>query len=308
MNPTWTTLLPALTFVGTLIAAGSGWLALSRAPAQTLDEDEDAPLSATPAMSDAERRVSDVVTSLAGPSEAIERDALRLELLRAGWRQSSDLSYYLGARVALAFTGPILGYLLARPRGALGLASTVLVGAAVGYYLPWIALTRRIAERRKALLIAFPNALDMLVCCLEAGLGLDAALQRLSRELAPTAPELAAELGTVGQQTLAGIPRADALRALADRTGLGEVSSLVNVLSLAERYGSGVAASIRTHAQLVRRRRALEAERRAAQASPKLTVIMVLFILPSLFVVVLGPTVVNILAHLVPVLQSGGGR
>ena len=126
MNPTWTTLLPALTFVGTLIAAGSGWLALSRAPAQTLDEDEDAPLSATPVMSDAERRVSDVVTSLAGPSEAIERDALRLELLRAGWRQSSDLSYYLGARVALAFTGPILGYLLARPRGAFGLASTLL--------------------------------------------------------------------------------------------------------------------------------------------------------------------------------------
>ena len=77
--------------------------------------------------------------------------------------------------------------MLARPRGALGLASTLLVGAAVGYYLPWIALTRRIAERRKALLIAFPNALDMLVSCLEAGLGLDAALQRLSRELAPTA-------------------------------------------------------------------------------------------------------------------------
>lgn len=301
-------LLPVLTFLGTLIAAVAAWLALApRAAPQAAPEGE-ASLDAQAPPTAAERRVSEVVSSLAGPAEPDERDALRNQLIQAGWRGRTDLAFYLGARAALAFAGPVLGFLVLHPNSRLGLASTLLVGAAVGYYLPWTALHLSLSNRRKALLQAFPNALDMLVSCLEAGLGLDSAVQRVSRELAPTAPELALELSIVGQETLAGLSRTDALRRLADRTGLAEVSSLVNVLAHAEKYGSGVAATIRTHAQLVRRRRALEAEQRAARAAPKLTVIMVLFILPSLFVVVLGPTVVNILAHLVPVLQSGGGQ
>ena len=126
----------------------------------------------------------------------------------------------------------------------------------------------------------------------------------MARDLHVAAPELALELELTNAELKAGVPRMQALQHLHERTGLPEVASLVNVLAQAERFGAGVAPSIRAHAQLSRRRRALAAEKRAAEAAPKLTVAMILFVLPPLFVVLLGPTVVHVVERLIPTLTG----
>ncbi len=241
----------------------------------------------------------------AAPRDPVSRLGLRRELVQAGWRGSRAMERYLVARAALALAFPLATYLIAHPTTLLVALPVALGSAALGYYLPMVWMQWQRADRQAQLLKAFPNALDMLVSCLEAGLGLDPSLRRVAHELKASAPELAEELHTVFDESAAGIPRVAALRHLDERTGLTEFSSLVNVMADAERYGASIATSIRSHAQLVRRRRALEIEKRAAQAAPKLTIAMVLFIFPALFVVTLGPMVVQLFDRLLPTLTGG---
>lgn len=242
----------------------------------------------------------DRVGSLSSPQQTEELDALRRLLVQAGLRGARDMDTFLLSRTLLALLVPVILQLTLQPEGLSRSALTLLFGATLGYYVPWAYLQSVRASRRRALMKAFPDALDMLVSCLEAGQGLDAALNRVARELRETSPELADELDTTNAQTMAGVPRAEALHELDVRTGLPEINSLVNVLAHAEKYGAGIADSIRAHAHLVRRRRTLAAEERAARATPKLTVVMILFILPAMFVVVLGPAIVNIMLRLLP--------
>ena len=184
----------------------------------------------------------------------------------------------------------------------------VLLGSAsLGYYLPAVVLDWRIRQRQASILRPFPDALDLLVCCVEAGLGLDAAFRRVAEEMAPAAPLLAQELSLVNHEIAAGVPRADALKRLDSRTGLSEMGSLVSVLVQADRFGTSVAKALRIHAELVRSRRMIAAEEKAAQISPKLTVVMILFILPALMVVLVGPAIINIAKNLLPTLSGGGG-
>lgn len=257
-----------------------------------------------PALKPTEKKFGALVENLAAPKEVDEREKLRIWLVQAEYRGRQAVATFLAVRVGLALALPVILAVVLRPGGLFKIFFVLILGANLGYYIPWMIVEARRNARQAKILAAFPNALDMLVSCLEAGLGLDAAFMRVSRELAHTAPELAYELEIVTQESSAGIPRLDALRRLADRTGVGEISSLVNVLSHAEKFGSGVADSLRAHAQLVRKRRALDAEKRAAQAAPKLTVVMVLFILPALFAVVLGPAVVNVVQILLPTMSQ----
>lgn len=251
-------------------------------------------------------RTLNVIGRLAEPESHRAQDALRQSLLQAGWRFSGARAAYLASRVGLSLLLPWPLFLFVRPESISGTLFVILLGAAAGYYLPLAVMLTQRRRRQLLLLRPFPNALDMLVSSLEGGLGLDAALKQVAGELALTAPELAEELEMVISESRLGLPRAEVFRHFSERTGLEEVASLVNVLSHAERYGVSISSSIRTHAQLVRRRRALLAEKRAAQAVPKLTVVMILFILPTLFIVVLGPTAINIALHLMPVLESAG--
>jgi tight adherence protein C len=147
---------------------------------------------------------------------------------------------------------------------------------------------------------SFPDALDLLVSSVEAGLGLDAAFRRVSKEMESAAPALARELQAVNYEVEAGVPRTTALRHLDERTGLQEVNSLVNVLLQAERFGTSVAEALRIHSDLVRRKRMLAAEESAAKISPKLTLAMILFILPLLFTVLVGPAAINVMNNLLP--------
>jgi tight adherence protein C len=151
-----------------------------------------------------------------------------------------------------------------------------------------------IQKRQSELLKSFPDALDLLVSCVEAGLGLDIAFRRVADELSFSAPDLARELQMVTAEVATGVPRADALRHLADRTGLDEILSLVNVLVQAERFGTSVGRALRVHSEHVRTRRMQKAEEKAAQVSPKLTIIMILFILPCLMVVLMAPALLRV--------------
>jgi tight adherence protein C len=183
----------------------------------------------------------------------------------------------------------------------------VLLGsAAAGYYLPAFLLDWRIRQRQAAILRPFPDALDLLVCCVEAGLGIDAALRRVASEMESAAPELSQELHLVNNEIAAGVQRADALKRLDARTGLNEMGSLVSVLIQADRFGTSIAKALRIHAELVRAKRMLAAEEKAAQISPKLTVAMILFILPTLMAVLIGPAILNISKNLWPTLSGGG--
>ncbi len=292
MNPTLLVGLGALAAAALLGFAGRSLL---RRPAPIVEEAPVVPEAPPPTGTIGPR-----IAALAAPTDEAARSALRRDLVQAGLGARGTLERFLLARAAAALLAPALGLLLVRPDRPLVALWTALVSAALGYYLPALWLRLRRSRRQASILRALPNALDMMVSCLESGLGLDTAMRRVANEVRTTAPELAAEFQVVFDETIAGVPRSEALRHLDLRTGLPDISSLVNVMGDAEKYGAGIAASIRAHAQLSRRRRALEIEKRAARAAPKLTVAMVLFVFPALFIVLLGPTVVQLFERVLP--------
>jgi tight adherence protein C len=154
--------------------------------------------------------------------------------------------------------------------------------------------------------MSLPDALDMLVVAVEAGLGLDQALQYVSREIQNGHPELADEMGLVGLEMRAGKRRAEALRNLALRTGEGELRKLVAILTQSDRFGTSMGESLRTHSDYMRMRRKQEAEERAAKIGVKLVFPIFLFILPSMMLVAAGPALLKIFQDLFPMMQSFG--
>ncbi len=240
------------------------------------------------------------VGALARPQDAGELETQRRQLLQAGYRSANALEVFNGLRVVLLLVLALTGFLLTRQAAAIYIALGVMAGAAAGYYLPGVWVRSALEGRQASLMRSFPDALDLLVSSVEAGLGLDAAFRRVAKELEGPAPDLAAELQMVNYEVEAGVPRSEALRHLDQRTGLAEMNSLVNVLLQAERFGTSVAHALRVHANLVRKRRMLAAEENAARISPKLTVAMIVFILPSLFILLAGPAGINIMRTLLP--------
>jgi len=248
------------------------------------------------------------LVALARPRREEETSHLALKLTRAGLRGAHAPQLFVGGRMAAALGGIVLYAVIAVRRTEplpAGPALGVILFAA-GYYLPTLWLARRTRERQTVLEHGLPDMLDLLVTCVEAGLGLDAAMQRVGAELALAHPLLASELELTFLEVNAGIRRADALRRLADRTGVADLKSLAATLNQTETFGTGIADALRIQADGMRVRRMQRAEERAATVSVKLTIPLVLFILPSLLAVIVGPAIINILHALGPVL--GGHR
>lgn len=245
---------------------------------------------------------SDVASRIGGlaSGDEDEADENRRMLLQAGFRSRNALEIFNAVRVVLTLGLAAIGYAVTHNQKPILIALGVLLGMTVGYYAPKIFATSRRESRQKELMDSFPDALDLLVSSVEAGLGLDAAFRRVSKEMEGAAPALARELQVVNYEVEAGVPRTSALRHLDERTGLAEVNSLVNVLLQAERFGTSVAEALRIHSELVRKKRMLAAEESAAKISPKLTLAMILFILPLLFTVLAGPAAINVVNNLLP--------
>lgn len=239
-----------------------------------------------------------------GSLEGAERASLRARLIQAGFYADHAVEAFFAIRVmAAAGLGllTMVAVLLRRPPGAMtGLLLTLLaVGA--GLYLPNLFLRRRIAERRLALRRGLPDAVDLMVVCLEAGGTLTSAMQRVESEFRDLHPVISEQLGIALAEMQAGSSRADALVRLADRSGSEEIAALITLLVQSEALGASVAHAMRAFAEQTREARYLDAERRASELPVKLALPLVLFIFPSLMTVIFTPLIIRIVRVLLPV-------
>jgi tight adherence protein C len=213
----------------------------------------------------------------------------RAWLIQAGLRESRHVSYYFGARMLLAFLG-LAGVLAFSGFNSLALLVCV---PAFGFFLPRFFLKRMIKDRQRRIQIALPDALDLTVICVEAGLALDQSLMRVGRDLHHTHPDLSDEFHLVNLEMRAGKPRAEALRNLVDRTGVDDIRSLVGTLIQTDRFGTSVAQALRVHSDSLRTARRQRAEEQAAKTTIKMVPPLVLFILVPFLFVTVGPALIQ---------------
>lgn len=244
---------------------------------------------------------------LPSAAPADSRSRLHQQLTWGGLRGPRTPQRFLVAKAVLAIAalaGVAAVNALRTDPLPMPLAAAVLATAA-GFFLPNLWLRSRVADRRRQIERALPDTLDLLVTCVEAGLGLDAALQRVADETALAFPLLSEELRLAFLESKAGISRTEAMRRLADRTGVAELRSLAATLAQTEMFGTSVGAALRVQAEGIRIRRMQRAEERAAYVSVRMTFPLVVCILPSVFAVLVGPAVVNIAAQLLPLMRGG---
>jgi len=235
---------------------------------------------------------------LARPGKSDELARLRANLIRAGFRGEHAMEIFLGIKLGATpvvtglflFLNSLMNPPLEFPLDA-GIA---LIIAAVTFFLPNLWLRSRTKERQKSLERALPDTMDLLVTCVEAGLGLDAAIARVSEEIGLAAPVLAQELNQASLEIQAGVTRADAFRRLAERTGVEDLKALSAMLIQTDMFGTSIAKALRVHSESMRIRRAQRAEEKAAMVSVKMTIPLILCILPSLVAVVMGPAIAMI--------------
>ena len=229
------------------------------------------------------------------PKSPKEMNRLQKRMVRAGIKTPGAAVYYAAAEVIF----PVV-FALATI-GALGITRGgifSLLAAGVGYAIPGVWLAWKTAKRQKQIQNGLPDALDLLIVCVEAGSGLDAAIVKASDELAIAYPALAEELQLITTETRAGKPRLEAFRNFAARTGVDDVRSLVAMLVQTDRFGTSIAQALRTHAEVSRTKRRQRAEERAAKLGVKLVFPLVFCLFPALYVVVLGPAVIKIMHSL----------
>ncbi len=241
---------------------------------------------------------------LAKPKETNEVSRVRQKLAHAGLRGEHAVETFFGAKIALALAlgGGLLAASALLPVPIPAARSLAVVLLSVGFYAPNVWLHGRVRRRQTALARTLPDTLDLIVTCVEAGLGLDAALGRIAREIELSAPELAAELQQTTMEIQAGVSRPAAYRRLAERTGLEELRALAATIIQTEMFGTAIGRTLRIHAASMRTRRSHRAEEKAATASVKMMLPLILCILPSLFSIILGPAVVRIVTFLGPAL------
>ena len=229
--------------------------------------------------------------SKALPLSADSTSSTRLMLMQAGYRDAKSLTFYTGLRVF----GALLGFGICLLSG-IGISSPLLLlgGPLLGFILPRFLLKRAIKKRQLRIRLALPDALDLTVICVEAGLGLDQALMRVAQDLDHAHPELSEEFRLVNLEMRAGKPRSEAMRNLAQRTGVDDIRSLVGVLIQTDRFGTSVAQALRIHSDSLRTERRQRAEEQAAKTTIKLVPPLVIFVLVPLFFVVLGPGFIQI--------------
>lgn len=225
------------------------------------------------------------------PKSQAEVSVAQQRLIRAGFRKDSAVSFFYGTKVLVPLALAAIVF-----STGLGQQNVLIMYAAalgLGYLGPDFWLGRRISTRQKKLRLGLPDALDLLVICVEAGLGLDQATARTSQELMKAQPAIADELGIVALEQRAGRPRQDAWRHMSERTDVDTVRNLVSMLVQSEQFGTSIAKTLRTHSDTLRTQRVQQVEEMAAKTTVKLIFPLVLFIFPCLFLVTLGPAMIT---------------
>lgn len=253
-------------------------------------------------------KLSGPLARLSLPAGGWEKSRLRIRFMNAGYRNSSAPVLFFAAKTLLTLALPGLLVLYAGVAGTAfkpNMFLLLLVAlAALGYFLPNVLLERKIVYRKREVFESFPDAIDLMTVCVEAGLGLDAAISRVGEEMRLKSPTLAEELHLVNLELRAGGTRERALRNLALRTGVEEVDALVAMLVQADRFGTSVADSLRVHSDSLRTKRRLRAEETAAKIPVKLLFPLIFCIFPSMLLVLLGPAFISIYRALLPSLAG----
>ncbi|AOK61411.1 type II secretion system F family protein [Burkholderia ubonensis] len=255
--------------------------------------------------------MSKPISKLSVPKEGWEDSPLRVRLMNAGWRTPNAASVYFGAKTLLAIALPamllpaLITTRLAESRYTLSMILVVL--GAIGYYLPNVVLSRKIAARQRVIFEDFPDALDLLTVCVEAGLSLDSALLKVCEELQFRSPVVASELELMLLEMRSGFTKEAALRNLALRTGVEDIESFCAMLIQADRFGTSIGDSLRVLSDMLRTRRRMRAEERAAKIALKLLFPLIFCIFPALLTVLLGPAFIHIYRILLPTFASMNG-
>lgn len=234
------------------------------------------------------------------PQTEQEKSTLRNQLSSAGYNGPTAPQMFLTIKLAAGMAGLFLG-------GGIGVYKSgfelnaflwlMMIGG-IAFYLPGFVLGLMVSARQGRIFMTLPDALDLLVVCTEAGLGLDAAMNRVSEELADSAPDICEEFKMCNRALNLGSPRRDVLKELAARTGVSDVNALANVLIQAEKFGSSIAGVLRQRSDEMRERRKQMAEEKAQQTAVKLIFPLVLFIFPGIFVVLVGPAAIMMINEL----------
>ena len=232
------------------------------------------------------------------PTKSQDGSAMRLRFLRAGIRHENANASYWGAKMLLMILLPLIFIVLRfLIFNLMSYQMTLIIGvlsALIGFYLPDIWLRQKTDKRKEKILNALPDALDLLVICVESGMGLDSAIYRVAQETKLNSPELSSEFQLMNLELRAGKSRQDALKNLALRTNLDEINSLVTLLIQTDQFGTSMADALRVYSDSYRNERFQRAEEMAAKLPVKLIFPLVLFIFPALFVVLLGPAAISI--------------
>jgi len=244
------------------------------------------------------------ISELAAPEEGFEKSAVKLRFVHAGIRNPSAPTAFFGLKTALTLGLPLVGFALLALSGSLPRGNQVLLVllllAALGYYAPNVVLNSMVKRRQREIFENFPDALDLMTVCVEAGLGTEAAMMRVAKDMQVKSPALGDEMRLVNLELRAGADRERALRNLAFRTGVDEIDGFVSMINQAERFGTSIAASLRIQSDLLRTRRRQRAEEAAAKIALKLLFPLIFCIFPSLMVVLMGPAMIQVYRVLLP--------
>jgi tight adherence protein C len=231
------------------------------------------------------------------PKTELEQSELKRRLANAGYNSPTAPQFFLAVKFALMVAGAIVG-------GAFGLVqwgatqkgwTSIVVGAGLGFYLPQMFLWWVTRGRKEKIFLQLPDALDLLVVCVEAGLGLDAGMRRVCEELSDTATELCSEFSLANRQLQMGRPRREVLHDMGVRTGVDDMRALAAILIQADKFGSSIAQALRVQSDSMRVKRRQIAEERAQQTAVKMIFPLVLFIFPGIFVVLVGPAAISMM-------------
>jgi tight adherence protein C len=234
------------------------------------------------------------------PQTELEQSELKMKLANAGFRSDSAVAVYMGLRFACLMFFLLLAGIIFLPKYGLtaGALKPMVIVTGIGFYLPSIILWFIRTSRQQQIFLTLPDALDLLVVCVESGLGLDAAMRKVCDEMKDHAKVLCEEFSLANFQLQMGRPRREVLHDLGVRTGVDDVRALAAILIQADRFGSSIAQALRVQSDSMRTRRKQLAEEKAAKTAVQLIFPLVLFIFPGIFVVLVGPAAISIMKNM----------
>jgi tight adherence protein C len=246
-------------------------------------------------------RAAPALSKALQPKSEAEQSSLRIRLANAGYSTPNAPRNYLAIKAVFLGFGLMVG-------GTYGFVSAGLssnswmslgIGGAIGFYLPSLAILILKSSRKQKIFLQLPDALDLLVVCVEAGLGLDSGMRRISDELEASAPEICKELAAANMQLQMGRPRREVLKDLGVRTGVDDVKALAAILIQADKFGASIAQALRVQSDTMRVKRRQMAEEKAAATAVKMIFPLVLFIFPGIFVVLVGPAAIQLMENII---------